>query len=192
MAYRYRMKRARSPKLKEILGSDKKLVRLLAFALLFMAAGAGSYIIVENLGLLYVTALPELLTTGYTEVAVDAGVAEGVGVVTLTAGCKQIIAHTEQTQAESIAAGLAGYVGMRPNTHDLIKDAFQNLGIEVIMVKITEMRNSTFIGRLLLREGNKVVSLDARPSDGTAIAVRIGAPIYINDSLLEEQGKSIC
>jgi bifunctional DNase/RNase len=60
------------------------------------------------------------------------------------------------------------------------------------MVKIVEIRNNTFIGRLILQQGNKVVSLDSRPSDGIAIAVRTGSPVYIKESLMKEQGKYIC
>lgn len=193
MAYKYRIKRRlKLPGRRDIWKSDRELIKVVAFALLFMAAGAGLYVLVDNLGVFYIASLPEMLTTNYTQVAVSADMSDNIGVITLTAGCKQIIAHTEPEQAVSIADGLAGYVGMRPNTHDLIRDTFNGFGVEVIMLKITEIRNSTFMGRLLLREGNKVLSLDARPSDGTAIAVRVGAPIYINDNLLEEYGEDIC
>ena len=184
-------------KMKKIFRNRKRLVALVIFALVFTAVGAAAYMFVaayfpEKLETLYILTLPELLPTGYELVEVDAAVVDGEGVVTLTSGCKQIVAHTEPEQADSIAAGLEGYVGERPNTHDLMKDAFESLGITVHMLKITEVRDGTFIGKLIVQKGKAIASLDCRPSDGTALAVRMDAPIYINPGLLEEYGENIC
>jgi len=182
MAYKYKRKKEwKLPKLKDSWRSDRKLIKFIAFALLFIIIGAGistlisTYLPEAELNILYILALPELLTTDYTQVSVDADVVNGIGVVVLTGGCKQIIANTEAGQAESIAFGLV-----------------ENFGIKVNMLKIVEVRNGTFIGRFVLQKGKNIVSLDVRPSDGTAIAVRVGAPIYVKDSLLEEFGEDIC
>jgi hypothetical protein len=140
----------------------------------------------------YLSLIPELSTTGYVQVNISAGIEDGKGLVFLTSGCYQIIANTDEWQAQSIANGLEGYVGFRPGTHDLVKDAMEQLDIEVVMVKVTEVRNSTFFGRLILRQGNRILSLDARPSDATAIAVRMGAPVYVNEKLMEEYGEKVC
>jgi len=184
-------------KMKKIFRSRRRLAIVVVFALVFMASGAGAYILAsayfpKELETLYILAVPELLPTGYELVEVDAAVVDGEGVVTLTSGCKQIVAHTEPEQADSIAAGLEGYVGERPNTHDLMKDAFESLGITVHMLRITEVRDGTFIGKLIVQKGKAIASLDCRPSDGTALAVRMDAPIYINPGLLEEYGENIC
>jgi bifunctional DNase/RNase len=143
----------------------------------------------ERISLIFV---PELSTFGYEEVKVDAQVIGNQGVVTLTSECYQITAYTEASQAESIINGLAKRIRFRPNSHDLIKAMFDNLGIEVVMVKITELKNNTFFGRLVLKQGQRILSLDSRPSDGTAIAVRTGSPIYIKTDLLKNLGKKIC
>lgn len=140
----------------------------------------------------YFVVIPDLFTEGYTQVTVDAAVIEDVGYVSLTGGCYRVIAHTETVQAESIANGRAGIMGFRPGTHDLMKDLIENYEIEILMVKITEVKNETFLGRMIVRQGNKVVNLDARPSDGTAIAVRTDTPVYMKDELLEEYGENIC
>jgi bifunctional DNase/RNase len=60
------------------------------------------------------------------------------------------------------------------------------------MVKITEVKNNTFFGKLILRQNGKILSLDSRPSDATAIAVRTNSPIYVKTELLKEFGKKIC
>lgn len=136
--------------------------------------------------------ISELSTEGYTKVDVQASVSENVGIVIVTGNCYQITATTEPSQAESIANGINGKVGFRPNTHDLVKDALENLDIDVVMVKIVDIQENTFIGRLILKQDDKIVSLDSRPSDGIALAVRTGAPIYIKDDLLIQQGRYIC
>lgn len=139
-----------------------------------------------------ILSLPELSTVGYVKVMPDAAVTEEGGAVSLTGGCYQVIASTDATQAESIINGLEGKISVRPNTHDLMKDAFQNLGIEVVMVKVMDIKDNTFIGRLILRQENKILSLDSRPSDGIAIAVRTNATIYMKEDLMKKMGKYIC
>lgn len=136
--------------------------------------------------------LPELSTVGYVKVTPEAAVIENRGVISLTGGCYQVIASTDVTQAESIINGLEGKINVRPNTHDLMKDMFQNLGIEVVIVKVVDLKDNNFIGRIILKQGNKILSLDSKPSDGIAIAVRTNAPIYMNRDLMEKMGKYIC
>jgi bifunctional DNase/RNase len=133
-----------------------------------------------------------LSTAGYEKVIVDAALVNGYGIVGLESECYQIIANVESYQAESIIMGLEGIVPSRPNSHDIAVDAFNTLGIEVLMVKVTEVRNETFYGKMILRNGNSIASLDARPSDATAIAVRMDVPIYVKEDVLREYGEYIC
>lgn len=136
--------------------------------------------------------ISELSTQGFTKVDVQASISGNLGVVTLTGSCYQLTATTEASQAESIINGLEKRTGFRPNTHDLMKDALDSLSIDVVMVKITELQNNTYFGRLILKKGNDIASLDSRPSDGIAVAVRVGAPVYIKDELLKAQGRYVC
>lgn len=138
------------------------------------------------------TLLPELMLTDYSMASVDVLYNEQQGIVTLSSGCKRIIAYVEPYQAESIYRGINNIYVARPNSHDIAMDAIQSFGIEVVMVKVTELKESAFYGRIILKDGNKIVSLDARPSDATAIAVRAKAPIYVKNDLLETQGEDIC
>jgi bifunctional DNase/RNase len=136
--------------------------------------------------------LPELSTAGYMKVNVDAAATGGIGIITLNSGCYQLIANTEIEQAESVFNGLAKKINVRPNTHDLMKDVLDNFGIEVLMVRIDDLKNNTFISSLILKEGNKIVSLDSRPSDAIALAVRTDSPIYIKEDLMKKNGEYIC
>lgn len=136
--------------------------------------------------------IDELSTSGYTKVDVEVSVSGNVGVVIIEANCYQLTATTEASQIESIAKGQEGKIDLRPGTHDLFKDALESLNVDVVMVKIVDMQNNTYIGRLILKQGDRIVSLDSRPSDGIAVAVRTGAPVYMKDDLLKAQGKYVC
>ena len=78
----------------------------------------------------------------------------------------------------------------RPLTHDLLSHVFQGFGIEVERVVITELKNSTYFARMILKMenelGTKIVELDARPSDCLAIASAQKVPVYVSNTLFEE------
>ena len=138
------------------------------------------------------TLIPEASTVGFVEVKPEAFVEVGRGVVVLSDNCWRLTAYTEEEQARSIAAGLEKKISFRPLTHDLIKNIFDLLGIKVVMVKIVDIKNNTFIARTIVQQADKVLVLDSRPSDGIAIAVRYDAPIYIKRELLERYGEYVC
>lgn len=138
------------------------------------------------------TIISDLSTTDYKKVSVDATIVNGDGIVILTSGCYRIIAYVENYQANSILMALNNITPPRPNAHDIAADSFKILGIDLLMVKVTELRDNTFYGKIILRSGNKVASLDARPSDATAIAIRMGAPIFVKEDLLKEYGEYFC
>ena len=134
----------------------------------------------------------DLSTDGFVEVQAAAETVNGEGVISLTGGCHRITAGTDPGQAESVKNALDGVIGPRPNTHELMRDAFEALDIEVIMAKVTELRDSNFYGKILLRQGDTILSLDSKPSDGIALALRTDAKIYFNQTLLQEQGQKVC
>jgi hypothetical protein len=136
--------------------------------------------------------LSETSTLGYERVVPNAYAEEGIGVIILSSKCYVVEGNTEEWIANSIVNGLANRTEFRPDAHDILRDLLKSLDIEVLMVKVVDMVNNTFIGRLVLKQGNKVVSLDVRPSNGIAIAVRVGAPIYMREDLLKEYGKYVC
>lgn len=72
----------------------------------------------------------------------------------------------------------------RPMTHDLIRSILRELTVEVERLVITEVRESTYFASLTLRSNGDEKEIDCRPSDGIAIALRMNAPIFINEDLL--------
>lgn len=134
----------------------------------------------------------ELSTVGFVEVKPDAAIIDNAGVVSLTGGCYRVTANTDFVQAESIINGMQGKIPVRPNAHDLMKDVFESLGIEVVMVKIVDVQDNNYIGRLIVRQDDQIISLDSKPSDGIALAVRTNSSIYFKESLMKERGENIC
>ena len=89
-------------------------------------------------------------------------------------------------EASAIAMELAGMKFSRPLTHDLFTSLLQGLGTELQRVLITKVVDNTYHAELILKRDGNVVSIDARPSDSIAIALRTKAPIYAHDDLLEQ------
>ena len=198
--YKYKTKKTKSGKSKfrrkikrKTLAKNKLfLIGVVIFAVILVG---GYFLLVATQNQIVIdpaTIITGLSTIGYKQVAVDAAVVENYGIVSLSTECYQIIAYVEDHQAESIIMGLEGIVPPRPGSHDIIADAFENLGIELLMVKVTELRNDTFYGKIIFKNGNNIASLDARPSDATAIAIRMNAPIYVKEDLLKTYGEYIC
>jgi len=89
-------------------------------------------------------------------------------------------------QATSIASAVKQVDTIRPLTHDLMMGVFQELGVRVQRVVITELKDSTYFSELVLSIGSKAMIVDSRPSDAIAIAVRASAPIYVTQSVLNQ------
>jgi bifunctional DNase/RNase len=95
-----------------------------------------------------------------------------------------------ETEANAISLRLGGQKFARPLTHDLLETVLHTYGVSVVKLEIGEIQQTTFIGRLSLRgPDGKVVQLDARPSDGTALALGAGAPIFISATVLDQIGE---
>jgi bifunctional DNase/RNase len=89
-------------------------------------------------------------------------------------------------EATSIAMQLADMEFERPLTHDLLCSVLKGLGGALQKVIITKVQNRTYYAELIVRRNGEVFSLDARPSDSIAVALRVDARIFAEDRLLEE------
>jgi len=88
-------------------------------------------------------------------------------------------------EASAIAVQLANMKFPRPLTHDLMASLVEDLGGVLDEVKITRVVQDTFFAELVIRTNGNTVSVDARPSDSIALALRAGARILADDVLLE-------
>ena len=74
----------------------------------------------------------------------------------------------------------------RPTTHDLLLDALTNLDARIDHAVINDVKGTTFFAKLYLKQGDRMIELDARPSDAIALAIREDAPIYIDEKTLDK------
>ncbi len=91
-------------------------------------------------------------------------------------------------EAQSINMALNNFKTPRPLTHDLIVNLFEALGLKLERVVINDLRENTYFARLILfdEERKTVYSIDARPSDSIAIALRFNAPIFVSEYVLKK------
>lgn len=132
--------------------------------------------------------IPHLSTEGFVEAEINVEPA----VIYLTSNCLGLVMIANELQTYSIELGLNNVRGFRPLTHDLVQDMIEMFEIEPLMVKIESLEEGTYFAKLLLKQGNRILNMDSKPSDAIAIAVRTGIPVYINQALLEENGERFC
>ncbi len=136
--------------------------------------------------------LEDLSTEGFVQVRPDANVVEGRGVISLTGNCYRMVAGTDETLAESIRDGIDGVTNQRPNTHEVMRDLLESFDIDLLMVKVTELRENNFYGKIIVQRNDDILVLDSKPSDGIGLAVRMNGTIYFNETLLKERGQKVC
>ena len=89
-------------------------------------------------------------------------------------------------EATAIDRGVKEYRTPRPLTHDLICSILNGLGADLESVVVNDLRSQTFYAKLLLRRNGKGVEVDCRPSDAIAVAVQLGAAIFVEEKVFEE------
>src|SRR5256712_3976424 len=87
-------------------------------------------------------------------------------------------------EANAIALEMEKVSTPRPMTHDLIKNVLTGLETHVHKVVVTELREDTFFAVIWLERGGEVVSIDSRPSDALALALRRDCPSFLDELVL--------
>ena len=92
-------------------------------------------------------------------------------------------------EATAIAYALGNIETPRPMSHDLLGNVIDALGAQLFAAEITELIDNVFYANLRLLRDSAEINVSARPSDAVALALRVGAPILVNDELMALQGK---
>lgn len=120
------------------------------------------------------------------------------GILPANSGCAIFVGNADKVFVIQVEHNMGAVIDMflsetpkeRPLTHDLMASIFQGFGIKVDHVVITDVKNSIYLARLVLRQdnelGKKIVELDARPSDSLAIAAAQKSPIFVTKALFEK------
>lgn len=93
-------------------------------------------------------------------------------------------------EATAIALALEGAPVPRPLSHDLMRSMLETLGARLEQVIIHDIRDSTFFAKLIVRVADRMEEIDARPSDGIALALRTQTPLYVSDKIVLEEAAS--
>jgi uncharacterized protein len=88
-------------------------------------------------------------------------------------------------EANAIALEIEKMAAARPMTHDLTKNLVRHLNGQLEKVVITELKEDTFYAILCLKQGDEPISVDARPSDAIALALRADCPIFVAEKVME-------
>ena len=91
-------------------------------------------------------------------------------------------------EADAIAVRLQEVSVPRPLTHDLLHNSIKALGGEIDRIVISSMENDTYFATIVVRKGDEIIDIDARPSDALALAVRAGVQIFAAPEVMEKCG----
>jgi bifunctional DNase/RNase len=89
-------------------------------------------------------------------------------------------------EARAIAIAVEGVTTPRPMTHDLLRDLLGAVDVQVVSITVTDLRDKTFFAEIELQSADRTVRVSSRPSDAVALAVRVGAPIFASEAVLDE------
>jgi bifunctional DNase/RNase len=88
-------------------------------------------------------------------------------------------------EANAIALEIEKVSTPRPMTHDLIKNVLSGLDARVHKVVVSELRDDTFYAVIWMEREGQIISVDSRPSDALALALRVDCPIFVEDEVLK-------
>lgn len=91
-------------------------------------------------------------------------------------------------EAVAIAAAVSGDVPTRPASHDLMASLLVATGAHLDSIQVTELRDGAFFAELAVSGSEGEVRVDSRPSDAIALALRVDAPMFMSESLLDDAG----
>ena len=90
-----------------------------------------------------------------------------------------------RVDGQHIALEIEKVTTPRPMTHDLLKNVLTGLDTQVHKVVVTELREDTFFAVIWLERDGRIISIDSRPSDALALALRVDCPIFVEDDVLK-------
>jgi uncharacterized protein len=88
-------------------------------------------------------------------------------------------------EANAIAMEIEKLATPRPMTHDLLRNILQALGYSVSKVVVSQLKDDTFYAVIWLMQNGNLISVDSRPSDALALALRMDSPIYVDEEVIK-------
>jgi len=88
-------------------------------------------------------------------------------------------------EANAIALQMEKVATPRPMTHDLIKNIIDGMAAKVNHIVVSDLKDNTFYATISLSINNHIINIDSRPSDAIAVALRVEAPIYVSEKVID-------
>jgi bifunctional DNase/RNase len=168
----------------------KKIILVVLFVVIFLAGFASGILAPREISDNIKKISNELKYSHEGFVQVQPNIEQNV--LSFSTTCWVLSFGITEDQAYSIRRGIDNVIDVRPLTHDSLKDIMDVFDIEVIEARIDEYKDSIYYSKLFATKDDKVLDLDIRPSDATAIAVRYDVPIYIKEDILKAYGINVC
>ena len=105
-----------------------------------------------------------------------------------TAGERYLPIWIGAVKATAIAFALQGIETPRPMTHDLLRDILTETQVQVERILVSDLKDRTFFATIQMHRDGRAAEVSSRPSDAIALAVRINAPIFASEDVLEQAG----
>jgi bifunctional DNase/RNase len=92
-------------------------------------------------------------------------------------------------EATAIASELEGIKFSRPMTHDLFRNMMEMVEIKVLKIEVCDLKNNTYYALIHFTQGEKEMTIDARPSDALALSLRVNAPIFVSEKVIDQSSQ---
>jgi bifunctional DNase/RNase len=92
-------------------------------------------------------------------------------------------------EATAIASELEGIKFSRPMTHDLFRNMMEMVDIKVLKIEVCDLKNNTYYALIHFSQGEREMTIDARPSDALALSLRVNAPIYVAEKVIDKSSQ---
>jgi bifunctional DNase/RNase len=92
-------------------------------------------------------------------------------------------------EATAIASELEGIKFSRPMTHDLFRNMMDMVEIKVLKIEVCDLKNNTYYALIHFTQGEKEMTIDARPSDALALSLRVNAPIFVSEKVIDQSSQ---
>jgi len=92
-------------------------------------------------------------------------------------------------EATAIASEMEGIKFSRPMTHDLLKNVMDMVDVKVARIEVSDLKDNTYYAVIHLKQGEKEMTLDARPSDALAISLRVKAPVFVAEEVIKQSSR---
>lgn len=125
----------------------------------------------------------EMCVTG---IAMDAATRSPIVLLKDSTGRRALPIYIGEDQAKAIGSVLQQLVSPRPNTHDLLVNMLETWNMVLEKVIIHSLKDNTFYALLIVRQGDQIREVDARPSDAIALALRSNCPIWVMEEVVAD------